>query len=215
MKNGLPTTPLDTAHPKKPGWLVNGAAVGRKNMVIEKKTIDDRRVLLDCLNNHVFHVTTRDAFKGIQEVGEISNNRLATLPINTSSQNSYGRLNGYVCLFDLRNRTEEVVQHTLDCYYFLGPTWFMKHGRKFLYWNLVYLFLKEEYHNRLIPNSKAFEHSRKTAEYLQAIPDTEVWIDEQIPLAWVEKALVVKIREAAPDINTPAGLHYWAVISAS
>lgn len=184
-------------------------------MIIENKSIDDRKVLLDCLKNHVFHVTTSDAFKNIQETGEISNNWSGELPINTSSQNSYGRLKGYVCLFDLRNRTEEVIQHTLDCYYFLGPTWFMKHGRRFLYWNLVYLFLKEEYHDRLISNSKVFEHWRKTEVYLQAIPDTEVWIEERIPLSWIKKVLVVKIREAAPDINTPAGRHYWAVISTS
>jgi len=183
-------------------------------MIIDKSTIEDRKLLLDSLRNHVFHVTTRDAFKGIQQTGEISNNRAGVFPINTSSQGSYGRLHGYVCLFDLRNKSEETIQHTLDCYYFLGPTWFMKHGKRFLYWNLVYLFLKQEYHDLLIPNSKAFEHFRKTEEFLHTIPDTEAWIQERIPISWIEKALVVKIREAAPDIDTPAGLWYWALMSA-
>lgn len=181
-------------------------------MIIEKSIIEDRKTFLDSLKNHVFHVTTREAFRNIQRVGEISNNRLGALPINTSSQNSYGRLHGYVCLFDLRNKSEEIIQRTLDCYYFLGPTWFMKHGKRFLYWNLVYLFLKEEYHEHLIPNSKAFEHLRNTGEFLQAIPNTEVWIHERVPLSWIEKALVVKVRETAPDIDTPAGLWYWALM---
>jgi hypothetical protein len=91
-------------------------------MIFEKTKIEDRKVLLDCLENQVFHVTTRAAFDGIQQTGEIKNNKSGTLPINTSSTASYGRLQGYVCLFDLRNKSEEVIRHTLECYYFLGPS---------------------------------------------------------------------------------------------
>jgi hypothetical protein len=183
-------------------------------MIIENIKINDRRDFLDILSNQVFHVTTRDALKGIQETGEISNNKSGALPINTSSNNSYGRLHGYVCLFDLRNKTEKEVQNTLDCYYFLGPTWFMKHGRKFCYWNLAYLFLKKEFHDKLIPNFSVFEYWRKSEDYLQAIPDTEVWVEGRIPLSWIERVLKVKVRETTPDINTPSGLHYWSVIMA-
>jgi hypothetical protein len=184
-------------------------------MIIEKRNIQDRKVLMDCLGNRVFHVTIRAAFDSIQKDGGIQNNQSGNLPINTSSMGSYGRLQGYVCLFDLRNKSEEIISHTLDCYYFLGPTWFMRHGRKYIYWDLVYLFLKDNYFSELIPNSAAFEYWRQKEDYLQVIPDTEVWIKDSVPLTWIEKALVVKIRETAPDINTPFGLHYWALMRAN
>jgi len=184
-------------------------------MIIEKRKFENRKLLMEFLEDRVFHVTTLAAFEGIQQAGKIQNNRSGTLPINTSSMSSYGRLHGHVCLFDLRNKSEEVIQHTLDCYYFLGPTWFMKHGRKYINWHLVYLFLKEEWFSELIPNSAAFAHLRQKEEYLQVIPDTEVWINECVPLTWIEKALVVKIRETAPDRSTPSGMYYWALMRAN
>jgi hypothetical protein len=79
----------------------------------------------------------------------------------------------------------------------------------------VYLFLREEYFSEIIPNSVVFEHWKQKEEYLQVIPDTEVWIKDSVPLAWIEKTLIVQIREAAPDINTPSGQYYWALMRAN
>jgi hypothetical protein len=106
------------------------------------------------------------------------------------------------------------MQNTLERYYFLGPTWFSRHGRKYIHWDLAYLFLHAHYYDRLVPSSRVDEHDRQTAQYLQAIPHAEAWIENKIPLEWIERALLVKIREPAPDRNTPSGRHYWSVLKA-
>ena len=70
-------------------------------MKIERLKIDKRELLMDRLVGRVFHLTTRAAYEEMQQIGNILNNQSECYPINTSSQNSYGRLHGCVCLFDL------------------------------------------------------------------------------------------------------------------
>jgi len=184
-------------------------------MKIDKLKITNREHLLNRLTGRVFHLTTRTSFAKIQENGAICNNKSGCYTIYTGSQNSYGRLLGCVCLFDLRGNNLEIIQNTLDCYYFLGPTWFSRHGRKYITWDLVYLFLDSKYHNRLIPNSMAYNHYMQTGQYLHAVSKLELWIENGIPLSWIENILLIKIKEPAPARNTIAGMHYWAVIKAS
>jgi hypothetical protein len=162
----------------------------------------------------VFHLTTLNSFGEIQRTGEISNNQAGAFTINTGSQNSFGRLNRYVCLFDLRHDDPNIIQNTLDCYYFLGPSWFSKLGRKYTSWDLAYLILDQQYYDQLIPNSRVNDNYRETGEYLQAIPKSEVWIKTKVPLSWIEKILVVRVRELLPDKNTVAGMHYWTAFKA-
>jgi hypothetical protein len=170
-------------------------------MKIEKLKIDDCEIVLDRLRGQVFHLTTLEAYEEIERAGKISNNQTGIFPINTGSQNSYGRLHSYVCLFDLRHNDPNIIQRTLDCYYFLGPSWFSKHGRKYISWNLAYLILDKKYYDQIIPNSRVHDHYRETGEYLQAIPISEVWMNTNVPLSWVEKVLLVRVREPAPDRN--------------
>ena len=54
----------------------------------------------------------------------------------------------------------------------------------------------------------------ETKRSLQAIPNSEVWIENKIPLSWIASTLLAKIKEPAPDKNTFAGRHYWAVLKA-
>jgi hypothetical protein len=168
-------------------------------MKIERLKIDKRELLMDRLVGRVFHLTTRAAYEEMQQIGNILNNQSECYPINTSSQNSYGRLHGCVCLFDLRNDNSEIIQNTLNCYYFLGPQWFSKQDGNYITWDLAYLFLASQYYNQLIPNSRVHDHYRETGQYLQAIPKSEVWIENMIPLTWIESALLVKINEPSPD----------------
>lgn len=175
-------------------------------MKIERLHIEERKTLLDRLMGQVFHLTTRTAYEEIQRAGEIANNQSGNFPINTSSQNSYGRLHGYVCLFDLRDGDPVIIQNTLDCYDFRGPHGFSTHGRNYISWNLVYLFLDPQYYNRLIPSSRVHDHYRETGKYLQAVPNSEVWLENRIPLSWIEKVLLVKIKEPAPGRDTLAAI---------
>ncbi|GEM_PF-1269261 len=167
-------------------------------MKIERLSIDKKDLLLDRLLGRVFHLTTRTAYREIQLAGYISDNQSGCFPINTGSTNSYGRLHGYVCLFDLRNDNPEIIQSTLDCYDFLSPWWFSKWGRKYITWDLAYLLLDPQYYNRLIPNSRAYDHYRETGQHVQAIPKSEVWIENRIPLSCIESTLLVKIKGLAP-----------------
>jgi hypothetical protein len=184
-------------------------------MDIEKLKTDDREVVLDRLRGRVFHLTSWAAYGEIQRIGEISNNQAGAFSINTGSQNSFGRLHSCVCLFDLRHYNADIIKKTLGCYDFLGPPWFAKHGKKYISWALAYLILDPQYYDQIIPNSWVHDHCRETGENLQAIPNSEVWVEGKIPLSWIEKALLVKVREPAPDRNTLAGIHYWAVLKAS
>lgn len=184
-------------------------------MKIERLTTDKRNSFLTRLIGHVFHLTTREAYEKILKSGKISNNQSGCYPINTGSLKSYGRLNKCVCLFDLRNDNTEIIQNTLNCYYFLGPSWFSKHGWKYTTWDLAYLFLSPEYYSQLIPSTRVRDHYKETGNYLQAIPKSEVWIENEIPLFWITSALLVKIKEPAPDKNTFSGMHYRALIKIS
>jgi hypothetical protein len=177
-------------------------------MKIENLKSDNRGDVLDRLRGQVFHLTTLEAYRDIKLAGEISNNQAEAFRINTGSNSSYGRLHGYVCLFDLRHNDPDIIQRTLDCYYFLGPSWFSKHSRKYISWDLAYLILDPKYYDQIIPNSRVHDHCRKTGEYLQAIPTSEVWVETKVPLSWIEKAMIVRVREFAPDRYPFAGMHY-------
>ena len=188
-----------------------GAVQKEKAMITENLSVTDTEILLHRLTGNVFHLTPRASYEQICKTGEILNNKSGCFPINTSSQNSYGRLQGCVCLFDLRNATPEIIQNTLDCYYFLGPSWFCKQGRKYDSWDLVYLFLDPQYYDRLIFGSRVHDHYRETGKFLQFIPKAEAWIENKIPLEWINKALIVKIKKPLPDKTTPAGWHSLGV----
>jgi len=180
---------------------------------IENIQCEDANYVLNRLRGRVFHVTTHEAYSKIEAAGEISNNKSAQFYINTNSQNSFGRLQGYVCLFDLRKDTPETISKTLDCYNFLGPTWFAKHTKKDTQWDLVYLSLSSKYYNRIIPNEAARKYSQHAGKTLDWIPETEVWIEEHLPLSWIDTTLIVKIKHPR-DLTTPAGRHLWTVLNA-
>ena len=78
-----------------------------------------REKLLPVLKDEIFHVTSYSRFEKIEEAGFIKSNVNGELGYTyTQSENSYGRKRGYICLFDLRRKTEEEIQHGLDCFYF-------------------------------------------------------------------------------------------------
>jgi hypothetical protein len=86
------------------------------------KRSDLREVLLPVLRGRVFHVTTPTGLEGILASGQIDSNldrrRRFTYP---QSENNWGRQQGYVCLFDLRDVSEENLDDSLDKFYFLHP----------------------------------------------------------------------------------------------
>lgn len=116
--------------------------------------------LLGDLEGKVFHLTSRHAWNLIQASGAVEHNKNKLFKINTGSQKSFGRLMGWVCLFDLRNASSELITDSLDRYDFLlppGDLGRISHAdRKEC--ELAYLILDSTFHNHLIPYEKFNEH---------------------------------------------------------
>jgi hypothetical protein len=79
--------------------------------------------LLPLLRGRVFHVTSTDRLKAIERSRFIKANGDGSLG-NTYPQSavSLGRRNGWVCLFDLREKTESAIAWGLDCFYFFSAS---------------------------------------------------------------------------------------------
>lgn len=143
--------------------------------------------VLPLLRETVFHVTRYDSFKKIQETGQIKSNPNGELGYHFS-KNSYGRKRGYVCLFDLRNKTEGAINNALECWYFLAPRTF---GDK-----IVFLILNEDSISQLIDHTQA--HRDRAHEEVW-IPHLECWYPRSLPLRCISKVIVVNIIRTIPE----------------
>lgn len=156
--------------------------------------------LLELLRDKVFHVTTAKAFDYIQKDGFIYGNQDAKYPLNPTSINSFGRCRGWVCLFDLRGKSDKEIDNVLSrSYNFLGPEWFKELNESEYYTEsrLVYLYLSQAYYKDLVPNREASQNDKPS----QFIPEVECWYRGNIPIEHIEKALCVKIRHTY-NLNT-------------
>lgn len=166
--------------------------------------------LLACLRGKVFHVTSLSTYKAILETGKIQHNHDGRFEVHPGSEQSFGRLMGYVCLFDLRVDPPDLNQ-ILKCYNFLGPFWFRKKNKGWIVSELVYLILDPSCHDRIIPNSLAHAHSEATGQFLQKVPHAEVWIEDHVPLDWIGTVILTKLTKRAPASNSLASLTLRAV----
>jgi len=169
-------------------------------MKIEELTYQngDTEDLIVRLRGKVFHLTTQTAFDFILKSNAILHNKDELFRLNTNSENSFGRRMGCVCLVDIRNQNPEHLNHVLNCYDFLGPSWFADLQEDCTVWKLAYLILAPAHYHHLIPYEKVHEHYRATGKFPQVIPKGETWIKDRIPLPWMETVLLATIRNAAP-----------------
>lgn len=161
---------------------------------ISLKLIDEdlHESLLPHLKGNIFHLTTQDAYRYILEDGRIKHNRDNEFRLNTSSDNSYGRKRGYVCLFNLKGKDKKIIDDTLSRYYFLEPTWFKKYHEDRTESKLIYLILNVKYHHIIIDSEEAKESLD------QRVPSTECWIDNHLPIEYIERVVTVEILRSAP-----------------
>jgi hypothetical protein len=150
--------------------------------------------LLAMLKGHVFHLTSATAYDEIKRAGKILNNKDGNLSMkngdicwNTSSEFSYGRMQGRVCLLDLRNPSVENVESICSRYAFLAPDWLETDRGTFKCSELTYLILHARYHKQLIYPSSATPPSTEHNKYL---PYGEVWIKDHIPLKWIDTVIL-------------------------
>lgn len=74
----------------------------------EKLDLPDR--VLEMLLGRVFHVTSSASWLNIQAAGFIETNERARHETPFGVPSSYGRRKGYVCLFDLRGKSDEDIK---------------------------------------------------------------------------------------------------------
>ncbi len=162
---------------------------------IEYGDEDHTEDLLQRLRGSVFHITTKEAFDHIREDGQVFHNKDGRFPLNTSSESSFGRNRGWVCLFDLRDQSREIIDETLLRYYFLEPHWFMRYEPSFIVSHLAYLILHPQAYDEIVPNETARRVWSETNNYEHYVPTTECWYPGDISLAFVQRVLLVRIRK--------------------
>src|SRR5690554_6649950 len=114
------------------------------------------------IRNSVFHFTSIEKLEKILEDQVIfpSGKREDIKTTSIYSEESMGRALGAVCLFDLRNKTDEQVAPGKSYYDFLR-------GKKGT--SLIYLVLKEELYNEVLTLGNIEESLQKTKMYLPEI----------------------------------------------
>ena len=152
---------------------------------------DYRNDLIRRLKGRIFHLTTAPAFEQIQKDKVIFHNKSGRFPVHTSSANSFGRKNSWVCLFDLRNQSDASIRDALLKYDFLRPDWLTDHKLEQTESHLAYLLLHSARYSDLIPNSQG-----QLCDFF--VPKVECWYPGDMPLEHIEAVLLVRIIENVP-----------------
>lgn len=153
----------------------------------------DTDPLLANLMGRVFHLTPTASYDAIRRTGKVLHNRDGNYELNTSSQFSYGRMNGYVCLFDLRENNEKILEEIKFRYPLLYPSWFSIEKDGWDITEVTYLLLNPGYYSAIIPNSAA----PPPTEHCKHIRPGEVWIEDHIPLEWIDTVILATRRHPA------------------
>lgn len=157
-----------------------------ETLIVERDAL--REIVLPKLLGTIFHVTSSQGFEGIKASGAIGSNRKGELPSTfPQSANGYGRRRGYVCLFDLREVTDEQLNHALEGFYFLDPF-----GSKD---DPVFLLLSPAEYGEVI------HWSATNGDYTEMwMPYVEAWYPRDLPLAAINQAVVVEVKRPPPSL---------------
>ncbi len=150
----------------------------------EEDTLLEKNVF-PYLTGFVFHKTDQRGYEGICKSGVIENNQDAKFPFSYHSSNiSYGRDKGYVCLFDFRDAALFEINETLLRYTFLPS--FQDN------YTVYYFHLKKAYYSELIPVSAAREEVGYNKMW---IPYTECWFPGDIPIEYISHVTKVFVKD--------------------
>ena len=142
--------------------------------------------VLPLLKNKVFHVTSFNSYKSIIKDGCIKNNKNRdysyTFP---QSEISYGRLRGYICLFDLRNISDEIIEDQRKCLDFLI-------FEPIKYKSIAYFIISPTKYSKIISFSDACKNINLRQKPEMIIPKVESFYPENINIEYVEQIIIVK-----------------------
>ena len=152
-----------------------------------------RSELLPLLLGRVFHVTTHAAFEKICADGKICVNTDGSLTPSAYYRNAYFRSHGCVSVCDLRFAGPEQVDQALRAYYFLNP----EADRA----APAFLFLNSQSY----PQLRSWREQGKSREFDKAIvPHIEAGFPDQIPLEFLDQALLVNVVHPPPNEHLAA-----------
>jgi len=135
-----------------------------------------KKDILPLLRDRVFHITPQKGFDGIMKDGVIK--RSGEIP--SKWKKSYGWKMGYVCLFNLRNVSDEKIDKALYQYDFLNP-------ESALY-NPFFLILSERAYPQLeLSEQKPF----RAGTWIQYV---ECWYPTDLPLDKITKIVEVRVK---------------------
>ena len=152
---------------------------------IECEKSNLRGKVLPLLMGKVFHVTSFKSYYVILRDGMIKTNKERDFKFTfPQSEISYGRKRGYVCLFDLREKSNDIIEEALGRFYFLNPPYSQNKP--------VFLIISPRLYSSLvlINDAKAKEEIGYKEMY---IPDVECWYPGSISLEYVEEILEVTV----------------------
>lgn len=155
------------------------------------KRYNYRKSLLNELRGNIFHFTTYESYIQIQEDGVLFNNKEERFPLNTSSEGSYGRLMGWICLLSLRNLSDKIIKESIMKYDFLDSRIIYN---SHLINKYVYLILNPEYHDEIIQNDFARKNYVIDGQPTLYIPFVECWYPGNLPLEKIIKVLIVNYK---------------------
>lgn len=167
---------------------------------IELLKEDCREKLLEYLDGEIFHLRPYKDYEKIISSNHLRNSRDGKYCASPSSENSFGGNRGYICLFDLRDQSDNNINNGIELYNFTLPSWFKSVHETYNEYNLCYFILCKSLYCKLIPNEEGRKQHIKTGE--NYIPYLEVWHPTEINLKDISKILLVKITETFTNNNS-------------
>ena len=138
-------------------------------------------------------MTTHAAFDKICAEGKIRVNTDGSLTPSAYSRNAYFRSHGCVSVCDLRVVSTEQVDQALDAYYFLNP----ESDRA----APAFLFLNSQSYHQL----RSWREQSESREFDKAVvPHIEAGFPGQIPLEFLDEALLVNVVHPPPNEHLAA-----------
>jgi hypothetical protein len=147
-----------------------------RTLRVQSREIVER--VFPMLRERVFHVTSPARLQQIRQEGFIRANADGALG-DTSPQSriSVARQRGFVCLFDLRNKTDDEFSYGLHCFW--------------RSWEVVaILFVAPPTHAQMV----MWDDIRSTVELgAMHIPAVECWFPVDLPFSAIDETLIVQI----------------------
>jgi hypothetical protein len=181
-----------------------------KKEVLEFKSASYKDKLLEHLNNHVFHFTSQARYNHIKKDYLILHTPDRR---HINWRNHYGRSNKCVCLFDFRDKSNDIILETL-----ISEHIFNKFDEGDVYYNKykhAYLIYNRRHYDKLISNEFIEEQWSKDIRRklirpkkigTLIIPKIECWFNGDMPLDHIYKVLFVNIRCKVGNPNGHANI---------